>query len=162
MMLAVKMRSIEVVRILKLKSLRIAMRCGYTALMECCKNGYSEMICHLISEAGMQTGNDFQWGAGCTALMIACYYGHSDCVRQLLDIEGKIYTPREFGPETSAQAQSFLILLEAYSWWAVSLSVGATFPIILDAYKVACMSLKRIYFCKQITSPTVTTVHQLY
>lgn len=67
MMLAVKMRSIEVVRILKLKSLRIAMRCGYTALMECCKNGYSEMICHLISEAGMQTGNDFQWGAGCTA-----------------------------------------------------------------------------------------------
>lgn len=45
--------------------------------------------------------------------MIACYYGHSDCVRQLLDIEGKIYTPREFGPETSAQAQSFLILLES-------------------------------------------------
>lgn len=111
MMLAVKMRSIEVVRILKLKSLRIAMRCGYTALMECCKNGYSEMICHLISEAGMQTGNDFQWGAGCTALMIACYYGHSDCVRQLLDIEGKIYTPSGIRPRDFCSSPELLDII---------------------------------------------------
>ncbi|EFO62257.1 Protein 21.1 [Giardia lamblia P15] len=111
MMLAVKMRSIEVVRILKLKSLRIAMRCGYTALMECCKNGYSEMICHLISEAGMQTGDDFQWGAGCTALMIACYYGHSDCVRQLLDIEGKIYTPSGIRPRDFCSSPELLDII---------------------------------------------------
>lgn len=111
MMLAVKMRSIEVVRILKLKSLRIAMKCGYTALMECCKNGYSEMICHLISEAGMQTGSDFQWGAGCTALMIACYYGHSDCVRQLLDVEGKIYTPSGIRPRDFCSSPELLDII---------------------------------------------------
>lgn len=111
MMLAVKMRSIEVVRILKLKSLRIAMKCGYTALMECCKNGYSEMICHLISEAGMQTGSDFQWGAGCTALMIACYYGHSDCVRQLIDAEGKIYTPTGIKPRDFCSSPELLDII---------------------------------------------------
>lgn len=111
MMLAVKMRSIEVVRILKLKSLRIAMKCGYTALMECCKNGYSELICHLISEAGMQTGSDFQWGAGCTALMIACYYGHSDCVRQLLDVEGQIYTPSGIRPRDFCSSPELLDII---------------------------------------------------
>lgn len=92
LMLACKMRDCESARMLKPWGVRKHMTCGYTALMESCKYGYTELVEMLTAEAGMQTMESFQWGAGVTALMIACYYGHPNCVSLLLKLEATLVT----------------------------------------------------------------------
>ncbi|TNJ28860.1 Ankyrin repeat protein 1 [Giardia muris] len=92
LMLACKVRDCESARMLKPWGVRKHMACGYTALMESCKYGYTELVELLTAEAGMQTLESFQWGAGVTALMIACYYGHPSCVSLLLKLEATLVT----------------------------------------------------------------------